>query len=399
MRVGEYLKRMCESHGVDQTVSTFGAALASREIDPYAIRLPDLTEAFLGRDYSRAERKLRALKSGNVRALEASEAVDASAFSNITGQLLVTIVKEKYQSADFVTDMMFRTFPNPGGNLKEHKVPYLSDVDSEPAKLAQAEPYPFAKFAESWYTMPAPEKYGHICAVTMEMLFSDLTGQAQDSAASVGRALGYGREKRRLRVALGITENYKWNDSSLSTYVSTETTGKYVNKLLSNTITNWTHINDMEQLFWQMKDPITERKIHARPTTMLCMPEKRYSLKRIINAVETRSGDITTGSGDQVNAPSPLDIQYGILTSAIAQALLDAETSLSASEIKERVYFGDFQRGLGYREVYPLSVEEAPVNNPMEFHQDIVLGVKASEYGVPFVYDPRYIGLSTSEAS
>ena len=386
-----------EAHG-PKAVEVFGQALAQRKIDPYAVRLPDLVESFLGRDYFTAERKLRALASGRLHTLEATDAVDASAFSNITGQLLITVVREKYESPEFVGSTLVKTIPNPGSNLKDHKVPYLSDVDTAPKKLNQLEPYPQAKFAESWVTMPPPEKYGHLCQISMETAFSDLTGQAQDSAASVGRSLGYNREQRILKVVLGIDNPYKWNDNALTTYVDTAGTGSYVNKLFSNTISNYTQINNIEQLFWRMVDPITGRLINVRPTAILCMPEKLYDLKRVLNATETRTGNQASDSGNLVVAPNPLEVGYKVTASPIARSLLIA-AGVSVANTKERVYFGDFQKAFFYREVYPLRVEQAPPQNPMEFMQDVALAVKASEFGVPGVYDPRYAALSASEAS
>ena len=171
------LKSLTESYGIEQTKTTLTEAIQQKKIDPYAIRFPALVEAFLGRDYFSAERKLKAISQGRTHLLEASEANDASAFSNITGQLLVTIIKEKYDSPEFIGSQLVRTVPNPGANLKEHKVPYLSDVLTKGETLSQGETYPYAQFAEIWYEMPAPIKSGQLCAVTMEALFSDLTGQ------------------------------------------------------------------------------------------------------------------------------------------------------------------------------------------------------------------------------
>lgn len=400
MSFASHLKKLCEQNGTASTLEALKDAITESKINVNTVSIPELARTFLGDVYSDAKRKLAAVMSGNIGMLEASEATDASAFSNITGQLLVTVVKEKYNSPEFIGDKLCRTIPNPGGNLKDHKVPYLSDVLGKPKLLAQGEPYPFTSFAESWITLPAPERRGEICAITMEMLYSDLTGQAQDSVGSVAKALRYQKEERQLRVVLGITNPYKFNDTAMNTYLSTENaTGKYVNRTYANTITNYSHINTVEQMFYVMRDPITDRRIYARPTAALCMPEKRYELKRVLNAIETRSGDITTGTGDQVIAPNPLDVNYPILTSAIAQALLDDETSLTANEIKQYVIFADFQKAFGYREVAPMRSEIAPANNPMEFHQDIVMAVKVSEFGVPFVYDPRFAALSTAESS
>jgi len=396
MSLGHALFKQYRQIGADETVRLLCESIVTKKLDPKAIRLPDLTRHFLGEDYYTAETRLKALAQGRVHLLEDVAGQDASAFSNITGQLLVTLVKEKYKAPEFIGDQLVEVMPNPGGNLKEHKVPYLSDVFDKGEKLSQQEPYPYTKFAESWVTAPAPEKYGQIVAVTMEMLFSDLTGQAQDSAASVGKALGYLREQRILRVVLGITNPYKFNDVTMNTYLSSaNATGLYVNRVYSNTITDYTQINTVEQLFYVMVDPITGRRIMARPKAILCNPEKRYDLKRILNATEVR--DATSGVHN-VTA-NPLDTSYPLLSSPIAQALLDDETSLTSSQIKQYVIFADFGKAFRYREVFPLRVEQAPPMNPDEFKQDIVLSVKAAEFGVPFVYDPRYAALSTSEGS
>jgi hypothetical protein len=398
-QIARNLKRFCESNGAEQTVKNFTEALEQKKFGTKDVTLGHLTRIFLGEDYLDVERKLRAIKFGQTHLLEAAEAVDASAFSNITGQLLVTVVKEKYNAATFIGDKLMSKFPNPNGNLQAHKVPYLSDVKDKGKLLAQLEPYPMTQFAESWITLPAPEKRGEICAISMEMAYSDFTGQAQDSAGSVGRAIAYLREERMLRVVLGIVNPYIWNDNALNTYVSTAGTGNYTNKLLSSTITNYTHVNSVEQLFFRMVDPITGRSITAMPNAVLCMPEKRYELKRVFTATEVRSGDITTGTGEQTNGANPLDIAYEIMFSPIARNLMDTETSLTDSQIKEFVIFGDFQKAFKYREVYPFRAENAPANNPLEFNQDIVLAVKAGEFGVPCVFDPRYVVQSTSEAS
>jgi hypothetical protein len=400
--VARQLKKLVESHGVRKVSVTLDDAMKQKKIDPYAIQIPALAEAFLGHD---AERKLRAVSYGQTHLLEAGEATDASAFAAITGQLLVTIVKEKYESADFIGEKLVKKYTNPGANLKEHKIPYLNDVASAPDKLSQGEQYPYAQFSGSYVEMPAPEKRGMICAITMEMMLSDLTGQAQDSAGSVGRSLGYQKEERILRVVLGITNPYKWSINAtgdagaLNTYVSTAGTGGYVNKLLSSTITNYETLNSVEQLFHQMYDPVTLRRIYVRPTKALVMPEKAYLMKRVINATEIRSGDVTSGDGIQTIGQNPLDTRYEVLTSPIARALLDDETSLSTSEIKEKVWLGDFQKAFGYREVYAMKTETAPPMNPLQFNQDIVLAIKVSEFGVPFVFDPRYVVASTSEAA
>lgn len=394
------LKRLCEQHGLAKTSAAFSKALAEKRLDPYSIRLPELTRVFLGETYYDAERRLKAVMHGQAHLLEAAEAVDASAFIDITGQLLVTVIKEKYQAPEFIGSQLVRTIPNPGGNLGTHKVPYLSDADSFPQKLEQLQPYPYAKFQPQYVTLPAPEKFGQTCLVAFEMFFSDLTGQAQDSAASIGRAMGYLKEQRILRMVLGVSNPYVFNGNSMNTYLTTaDANGKYVNRVINSQILNYTHVNNVEQLFYQMSDPVTGRKLMARPSKILLMPEKRYEMKRILNATETRTGNEASDTGNLVVAPNPLDTSYPLVWSPIARDIVLNELGLDAAHTKEYMVFADFQKAFVYREVYPMKVDQAPPQNPYEFQQDVVLAVKVSEFGVPGVYDPRYAALSTNEAS
>jgi hypothetical protein len=394
MSLGSNLKRLTESHSPREATELFGQALASGKIDARTVSTADLCEAFLGRSKTEQARKLLQIKENAVHLMEASEAIDASTFSNITGQLLVTEIKKGYEAPQFIADRLMRTIPNPGGNLGTHKIIGLSDVLDKPDKLEQLQPYPQTKFNETWVTMPAPERRGMICAISLEMMLSDLTGQAQERASSIGKAARYQKEERQLRVVLGLDNPYVWNGVSLNTYAATAGTGNYVNLLLSETITNYTHINDVELVFRHMVDPITGRHIDVQPTQILCMPAKRYDLKRILNATEVR--DATSGIHD-VTA-NPLDTNYPILTSAIAEQLL-LDSGLTSSQVKERVYFLAGDRAFFYRELLPFSTVNAPANNPMEFHQDVVFAIKCSEFGVPGVYDARFAVQSRSEAS
>jgi hypothetical protein len=432
MRIGHHLKRLCESHGgaprerIAEVSRAFVEAITPdasgrRRIDLRAVHLAELAEAFLGTQrlgYGQAERKLRMLAAGRAHLLEeAQAAVDASAFADITGQLLVTVIKEKYQSPEFIARRMMRKFPNPGANLGPHIIPYLSDVVDKPQRLAQQEPYPHTQFKESWVTMPAPEKYGLICATSMEMLLSDFTGQAQDSASSVGRSMGYQEEEQCAAVMLGLstftngvgipysTASYVWNGNTINTYVTTAGTGNYSNRLANNFITNWTNINTIEQKFVAFVDPITGRRINAWPSAIYCDPAKRYYLKRILNATETRSGSEASDTGNLTVAENPLETRYQLHSSPIWQNLLlnnakqNTGATLTAAQVLEFCLFFDPQKAFGYREVYPMRTEEAPALNFSEFHQDIALQVKVSRFGVPFVYDPRWSVESSPEAT
>lgn len=389
---GVHLQKLAESNGVPAVAKGFADAIRDKKVNVHQLHVQGLAEALLGRSRREQERKLDLIACGQTHLLEATEAVDASAFSNVTGQLLVTAIKEKYESPEFIADKLVKNYPNPGANIKEHKIPGLSAVLDKGDKLEALQPYPQTKFSETWVTMPAPERRGMICALSKEMVFSDLTGQAQESAGSIGEAMAYLKEERVLKVVLGIDGSWFWNGNTLTTYVASAGTGNYVNLLASTTVTNYTHVNDVEQLFWKMVDPITGRRIYVRPDTILCSPGKRYDLDRILHATEVR--DATTGVHNVTG--NPIEPRYKVLTSPIAEQLL-LDAGVNAANTKQRLYFLAGNKAFGYRQVEPFKTMVAPAGNPMEFNQDVVLAVRVSEWGVPFVFDPHYAVKVTSE--
>lgn len=382
--LGNKLKKLTESYGITKTAKFLGDAIREKKISKHSISIRQLAESFLGHNWAE---NLYRYNSG-VRVQEASEGVDASSFTAITGQLLVNEIKDKFDLAKLIGDDVCETIPVTNGNLKEQKVPWLSNVIDSVEKVEEGMPYPHTTFSPNYIEYPAIEKIGKICAVTMEAIYSDLTGQILDSAGSVGTYCGLAREERILRVVLGLVNNHKWNGSSYNTYLSS---GAWTNTVGNFVLKDWTSVNTLEQLFTNMLDPNTGKNILIEPKQMLVMPANRYRAIRAFSANVTRSGDFaTSGNPDQIEAPNPLDKDYQILTSPHARRLL-TEAGVSTSIADSFVFLGDFKKAFIWREAKPLTVVEAPAQNPREFEQDIALAVKASLMGVAAVRDPRYV--------
>jgi hypothetical protein len=326
--------------------------------------------------------------AGRIR--ESVDAVDASGFSAITGQLFVDEVKDKFKLATYVTDQMFRTIKVTNGNLGTQIVPYLSDTLDDPGIVQQQQPYPGTQFQGQYITLAAPEKYGRICRVTFEMIYADLTKQAMDSASSVGKRVGLWIEKKRLRVALGLDNNHVWNGTSYNTY---QASAPWINTLSDFSLVNWTSLQRLELLFAQMLDPILNEPIDIDGAGLLVMPKLRYTAKRILNATEVRSGNEASDAGNLTVSGNPLDAGYTLMSSKHARRQLrtyGSGTYTTDPIADSLVLCGDFKRAFYWREVFPPQVVQAPPQAPEEFNQDVVLQVKANVFGVAGVWDPRY---------
>ncbi len=405
MSLGRKIKQMIGEFGAVETVEKVARLIEDRSIPKYALSLKDMAENIVGPNWETRLKNLNGVRvresfGGDsdltMRVMEsgAGDAVDASAFADITGQLLINEVRQKFQNPAFIGDMLCETIPITNGNLGTQITPWHSNVLSVGETVQAGMPYPHTKFVQQYVRYPAPVKKGEICAVTMEMIFSDLTSQALDSAGSVGLALGYSREQSIAQVVLGGVNNFYFGNADVAltnynTYDHNSSGYPYINRIPDEQLVDWTNVNNLEQLFVNMTDPATGRRIFVEPKMMLVMPKLKYTAKRIVHATETRSGDITTGVGTQTLASNPLDTTYNVVAGSVfweQQQLIDTDT---AEDFTHWYLIDPF--AFIWRQVYGLRTESAPRGNPMEFNQDIAVQVKAGYYGVAAVRSPWHV--------
>lgn len=391
MSIYQTLRESCKSAGATKTAEVLVEQVREGKVKADRISIRRLAESFMGSDWADVLDK----HNKGVRVTEAAEFVDPSAFTAITGQLLVNEIREQYQLASFVGDKLARTIPVTNGNLGTQVVPYLSAVKNDAFTVQPGMPYPQTRFDGQYITHPAITKKGEICSLPMETIYSDLTGQVLDSARSVGQRLALAREEDILKVVMGITNPHSFNGTSYNTY---QTSTPWINKVTSYSLTDWTGLNTLEQLFVKMKDPVTGKPIQITPKQIFVMPAQKYNVKRILNATEVENGNYaTSGNPSRTRSANPLDNDYELITSAHAFNLLTDTTigNISEANANIRVWLGDFQRAFVWREAQPLKVVEAPPMNPLEFNQDIALAVKASWMGVCGVAEPRAVVLGS----
>lgn len=362
--------------------------------------LRGLAEATMGENWQERFKAGSAMIHRGGSLLENVAAVDVSSFSNITGQLLVDRIRDVYDSPQFIGDKLFEVAPVVGGNLGTHREPWLSRVKDDPGLLAPQQEYPETEFSEQYIDLPAVERRGLRCSVDLTMIVADKTKQAMQRAEDVGFRLRFNREERQLRVVAGLVNNFKYMGTSYNTY---GTSGLWINKVTSNTVLDYRGITNMELLFSNMVDLVTGKAIIIDPSKMmvLCVPSKLPELKIAFHGARTRSGQYPT-SGAASNAlvdfdgrPSIFEVDYPIVSSAILYRLLVDSApngaAISASNAKEYVWMGNFQKAFVYREVMPFTTAQAPPGNPEEFLRDIAVQVKAMEWGVAGVQGPQQV--------
>ena len=399
--LGLYLKRFCESHGVDRAREYVSTATREGKIQRSQVSLRNLAEGLIGSNWANV---LKAKAAGST-FMEAEDAVSASAFYSISGQLLVDHVKEMYNLADFIGDKLCTVEPITNHNLGPQREPYLSPIIDDSIQVEEAQSFPQSTFTQQYIDFPVPKKFGQKCNVTFEIIWADLTNQAYKAAGGVGERVRINREERQLKIIYGIdSAPFSWNGTSYSVY---QTSAPWVNVISGKIIQDWSDLNDLEQSFVSILEPVTKKPIVIKPNKALVMPYRYYTWKRINEATNTKTGAYaTSGLNPQTDAPNPLKnspfgsdyevlySRYGyqqVLNNGIGPNLT---TSYTAAQAREVVVFGDFQRAFVYREVHPLEISELPPNNLLQHNQDIIYSIRAKEYGVMCVRDPRYVVMS-----
>lgn len=376
------LKRMYDLEGAKKTDGRLTALLEKGDLKPEDFSIKDLAEALVedGREWVRM---MDPAHSSPI--LEAGDAVDSTAFVNITGRVISAQVMEKYQDEAFVATTLVNTEST---RYDLERIPGITKIDSDGEVVHEGMPYPHQQFNEEFQDMPRGVKHGMIVAVTKEAIFFDRTAQILDRAGDVGFRLGINKEKRLWDMILGVTNNYNWNGVAYNTY---QTITPWIN-VHGFPLVDWTSIDNAERLFDNMIDPTTGDPILISGMTLVVMPANWATARRILSATEIRQ----TSQGGTLNSISgnPLAGYTLAAKSRLARQRAALGFTLAPEVADELWLLGDFKRAFAYRENWPITVTQSPPNDAVEFDQDIVARYKASERGVPAVKNPRYVVFS-----
>lgn len=318
--------------------------------------------------------------SGFIRS-EAVAPVNLSAFTNITGNMLFEAGVESYKAVQPVGDSLVtaETSRRDGGRDIG-----LALMDEDALVVEEGEEYPDAKFEEDYVDIPTSKKRGMKVGLTRELIFFDETAQVLSRAKDISERLGTNKEKRILRMVLGLDNNYSRKGVALNTYAST---GNRINLKGTTALVDWTSMDAAEQLFAAMKDDrASPEPIEVIPNTILVPKELSWTAKRIFNATQlnnkTASGNIETYS------PNLLGNVNTVTTPWFTKMLIDG--GVAGNVAAARWYYGDFKRAFRYRTLFPFQFQAAS-HDKDEFERDVVAQFRVSERGVPRVVAPWYV--------
>lgn len=381
------LKQVMEQHGKQATLKCLEDAMAEGKFNPardFSIRR--LAEAFHGPNWHEE------LKTKRV--MEGPEAVSASALTAISGQLMLSIVKQAYTLQPTIGDSVTTTIGVSNNNLGPEIVGYISSPFDIGSTVQEQETIPATQVTGQYVTLPAIKKYGRLIHLSYESIFADKTGELVQQAQAVGQWCALSKEYDILGVVLGYINNYQFNGNSINTY-NASPNANYVNKITSFSLNDWTDINTLEQTILQQRDPVSGQPIELLDRKqVLVVPQSLYKLKTILDAQMVRSGPYAT-SGDPVGtfALNPLAAgQYEVLSSIYVQRVLETG-GMSYGDSSNFCLLGNIKRAFVWREARPLELTTLPVPNTFSFENDVVMSVRAVLMGSAGVMEPRAVAV------
>lgn len=362
-------------------------ALASKQLRPQEFSIRHLAESLVedGREWVECLDP----SNGPSAAMEAAGAVSLASFSNITGQIVFSMMLDKFNDEAFVFSNLVQNVPT---KLSGEKIPGIGRIGDRAEIVPEGGVYPLVGVNEDWIQTPPTVKRGMILPLTKEVLFFDRTGLLLERAGEIGYFLGVNKEKRIINAIIDENDtDYRYNWKG-TTYASFATSGGHgvVNKKTSNGLIDWTSLDAALLVGNQITDPWTGLPKPFTGTDLIVTPQMITTAARILSATNVRvatGGYPTSGSNPTAqDSPLPLGVagysapSYNLRSSALLAAQMATDTTW---------FIGDISKTVKYMENWPITMEQAAPGSPKEFEQDIVAQFKVSERGTPAVVSVR----------
>lgn len=376
------------AYGPRKTMRVLTEALEAKKLRPDDFSIRDLFEHTVehGREALdlMSPRKSGGRNWASIRTyLEAGgHAVNTATFSEITGQLLITRVKEAYDDPAFLHPELCET--QQSDLLDTEKIVGIGRLGDNAEQVDEGMPYPLVGLNAEYIERAAMVKRGLIVPVTRECIVADRTGQLLRWAAEAGKWLGLNKEKRVLDVAVGVTNNYKRNGTATNTYL---TSGAYVNSH-TNALVDWTDFENVELLMEALTDPNTGEPIVGNIEALLVPTALKHTALRLLGAEHVEHVDNQANAATiRTQSPNPF---RGAGWKVLSSPYVKLRTSSASTW-----FAGQFKRAFRYYEAWGIETSQAPAGNEADFNQDIMFRHKASEMGVCQAEEPRAVVKNT----
>lgn len=365
--------------------------IESKKLKPDNFSIRDLFEA-LQEHGSELLYEMSFRRSGGKSTREIMEAVGASTtgdFSNITGQIVVTIVREKYENPDLLWPQLCTNQPTEF--LDGERIPGVGRLGDKAEKIEEGAEYPVVGTNEEWTDTQPTVKHGFRVEATREIIIADRTGLFLERAGEGAYWAGVLKEKEVLDLATGQINNYNRNGVSSNTYL---TSGAYINdqntasgtpNALSGAGNEWLALQNADFLFYAMTDPNTGEPIGIPRQPQLLVPYQLLrSAERIATATQVEMVDMRANASTvRTLGPNPYANRK--------PTILSNQYVSSRSGSSTKWFYGDFKRAIRWMSVWDIETATAADNNEVMFTRDVWVRHKVGYRGKGQMYEPRFI--------
>jgi hypothetical protein len=405
--------QMFDKLGPAQTKTRLTEALDDGDLRADDFDFCELGEACFGSEFRRACDPNRQSTDATrfLRIKEAEDGLDYTAFLNITGRVISNRVMEGFNEESAIAPTLIDLETNV--RLKNERRPGIQAMGDDSEVVHPGMPYPRQTLGEKYQDFADNDKRGLIVPITKECLFFvGFSGEILRQAGDLGAVLGRSKDRRCWNVILGIANNftYGWRGQTTprayNTYNNThlDSNGAVVTQAAVDARTavpvvpqnihgwplnTWRDIDRAERLFDRMVNPDNGEPIDIGGATIIVMPAAYARARSIITATEDRW---QVGVNTRIT-PNPASGYQLAPPSRRARSILNRTGDYGDPD--SVWLLGDFKKAFVYRENWPLTVVQAPLNSEAEFEQDIVVRYKASERGGCWVKRPHYVVISS----
>lgn len=377
-----------KDHGDQVAVVNLREAMKTKALDPYDLDFGRLWVECFGWHAFQSCRSSRDQLA--TRYMQEAGPVMTAAFQVISGQIVYQMIMDAYKSPEFIFS---RLIPERQSIYSFEKVAGISEIGDEVQTVGEGKPYPRATPAPYFQHLAETQLRGLIVDVTRQALFFDRTGVLQQRCKDVGKSGGQNREKR--AVDCVIDENggaksaalgghrYHFRNNSIATYGNNSGNHDWDNLQASNALVDWTDIDNAEQLFNQMVDPVTAEPIVFEWKHLVCGLQLKQTALRIRNATEiivSTPGFATSGNPNQAKLGNPYANRFEVLTSPYVENRLTTDTDW---------FIGDISGAFTYIVNWPDTVTTQAGGTEKEFELEIVQSHKWNGMGNYTTAEPR----------
>lgn len=395
------LKRLRESsqrkgpEDFERATSVLVESIESGEVKPEELSLRQMFESTVegGREILDTwNPRFNGHGAVNLNQLLESDAVQTSAFSNITNQLAISTVLRSYTSERFKFSPLIPTIPT---MFNGERIPGIAALGDKAEVVKEYGEFPRVGTTEDYIDTPQTTKRGLITGLTREAMFFDRTGQLVAQLSATGDSLGLNKEKRAIDCIIDEnTTAHRYNRNgrgAVATYGDNSGSHDWDNLQASNTLVDYTDVNNLLLLMAAIRDPNTGEPIDFAtmlPYVMVA-PGLEMTALNILNATEivtVTPGFALSANPIETRGPNPVGRKFQVLSSQLFGDRLATDTDW---------FMGSPGEACAYMENWPLATVQAPTNSSEEFNRDVIMQWKSSERGQHIVREPRKLGKST----